>query len=102
MLQQSKLLVIDEYIMLHNHAVEALVCMLRDLRNKHAKAVGGFVVLLAVNFRETLPIITKGTPANKLNLCFKLSCLWDSVLKTNLPMNMRVQIYQQESLQLNY
>ncbi|KAA5612514.1 hypothetical protein F3H11_35275, partial [Pseudomonas aeruginosa] len=55
--------------------------------------LGGMVVLLAGDFRQTLPVITKGTPADEINACLKASTLWVHVKTFSLSTNMRVQLH---------
>ncbi|GFY10859.1 ATP-dependent DNA helicase [Trichonephila clavipes] len=52
--------------------------------------MGGVVVLLAGNFRQTLPVIERGTAADKLNACLKASYLWTKVEKLYLTTNLRI------------
>ncbi|CAF2373646.1 unnamed protein product [Rotaria sp. Silwood2] len=54
--------------------------------------MGGVVVLLAGDFRETLPVIPKGTMADELKACLKASYLWKHVIKLELKTNMRVHL----------
>ncbi|CAK1588694.1 unnamed protein product [Parnassius mnemosyne] len=74
MLRQCKLLVWDESTMSHKKAVEALNRTLQDLRS-NTDVMGGMVVLLAGDFRQTLPVIQKGTPADEIKACLKSSIL---------------------------
>ncbi|XP_075125698.1 uncharacterized protein LOC142198565 [Leptodactylus fuscus] len=92
LLQQCKLIVWDECTMSHKHAVEALNRTLQDIRN-NKKIMGGVVVLLAGDFRQTLPVIERGTPADEMNACIKASPLWAQVQKLHLTCNMRVHLY---------
>lgn len=92
MLRQCKLIVWDECTMSHKRAVEALNRSLQDLRGSRA-LMGGMVVLLAEDFRQTLPVIQRGTPAAEINACLKVSPLWAKAKKLNLTTNMRVQLY---------
>ncbi|CAK1602388.1 unnamed protein product [Parnassius mnemosyne] len=55
--------------------------------------MGGMVVLLAGDFRQTLPVIQKGTPADEIKACLKSSILWNKVTKFSLTTNMRVHLY---------
>lgn len=50
------------------------------------------MVLLAGDFRQTLPVITRGTPADEINASLKASVLWVHVNKLSLTTNMRVQL----------
>ncbi|XP_046965797.1 uncharacterized protein LOC124534146 [Vanessa cardui] len=93
MLQQCKLLVWDECTMSHKRAIEALDRSMRDIKGSQ-DIMGGMVVLLAGDFRQTLPVITRGTPADEINTCLKASALWVHVKKYCLTTNMRVQLHQ--------
>jgi hypothetical protein len=64
-LQECELIVWDECTMAHRYALEALNHTLQDLRN-NGKNMGGVVVLIAGDFRQTLPVIPKGTMADEL------------------------------------
>ncbi|GFW89694.1 ATP-dependent DNA helicase [Trichonephila clavipes] len=55
--------------------------------------MGGVVVLLAGDFRQTLPIIERGTAADEINACLKASYLWTKVETLYLTTNMRVQLF---------
>lgn len=78
--------------MSHKHAIEALNRSLRDIRSCDT-LMGGMVVLLAGDFRQTLPVIPRGTPADEINACLKASPLWNQITKLSLTRNMRVQVY---------
>ncbi|XP_055922687.1 uncharacterized protein LOC129953463, partial [Eupeodes corollae] len=55
--------------------------------------MGGMVVLLAGDFRQTLPVIQRGTPADEIQACIKSSSLWPTVKKLRLKTNMRVHLH---------
>ncbi|GFX03633.1 ATP-dependent DNA helicase [Trichonephila clavipes] len=55
--------------------------------------MGGVVVLLAWDFRLNLPVIERGTSAEKISACLKASYLWIKVEKLYLTTNMRVQLF---------
>nr|XP_053602892.1 uncharacterized protein LOC128670900 [Plodia interpunctella] len=92
MLQQCKLLVWDECTMSHKRAVEALNRTMQDIKSNRS-IMGGMIVLLAGDFRQILPVITRGTPADEINACLKASTLWVHVQKFSLTTNMRVQLH---------
>ena len=85
-LQQCSLIVWDECTMSHKRALEALDNVLQDLRGNR-KLMGGTVVVLAGDFRQTLPVIPRSTPSDELNACLKASRLWNQglILKRNFP-----------------
>ena len=90
-LQQCSVIVWDECTMSHKRAFEALDRTLKDLRENHA-LMGGLVVVLAGDFRQTLPVIPRSAPADELNACLKASYLWSHVRKMSLTTNMRVHL----------
>ncbi|GFV33742.1 ATP-dependent DNA helicase [Trichonephila clavipes] len=92
LLQQCKLIVWDECTMSHKRAIEALERCLQDIQNNR-KLMGGVVVLLARDFRQTLPVIERGTAADEINACLKESYLWTKVEKLYLTTNMQVQLF---------
>ncbi|GFW19363.1 ATP-dependent DNA helicase [Trichonephila clavipes] len=55
--------------------------------------MGGVVVLLAGDFRQTLSVIERGTAADEINACLKASYLWTKVEKLYLTTNIRVQLF---------
>ncbi|GFX05968.1 ATP-dependent DNA helicase [Trichonephila clavipes] len=55
--------------------------------------MGGVVVLLTGDFRQTSPIIEIGTAADEINACLKVSYLWIKVKMLYLTTNMRVQLF---------
>ncbi|XP_055527432.1 uncharacterized protein LOC129720043 [Wyeomyia smithii] len=99
LLQECKLIVWDECTMAQKHALEALDLTLRDLKSND-QVMGGTVVLLAGDFRQTLPVIPKSTPADELNACLKASHLWRNVRKLALTKNMRVHVLGDECAEL--
>ncbi|GFQ66027.1 ATP-dependent DNA helicase [Trichonephila clavata] len=87
-LETCKLIVWDEATMSHRNAFHALDKTLQDLLGSSA-IMGGATVVLAGDFRQTLPIVTCGTPADQINACLKNSYLWHHVRKFSLTTNMR-------------
>ncbi len=55
---------------------------------------------MAGDFRQTLPVIPKGSKANELKACLKASPLWQNVTKLNLTVNMRAQLFGDQSASL--
>ena len=73
----------DECTMSHNMAFEAMDRTLQDIRgNKDTMG-------LASDFRQTLPVIPRGTRADELQACLKSSYIWRSVIKLHLFTNIR-------------
>ncbi|XP_026482511.1 uncharacterized protein LOC113389708 [Ctenocephalides felis] len=96
LLTQCKLIVCDECTMAHKKSLEALNFTLKDLRRNN-NIFGGLMILLAGDFRQTLPVIPRGTPTDELNACLKASPLWNNVKTLSLTTNMRVQLQNDQS-----
>ena len=64
--------------MAYKRALEALDRTIRHLRNNQI-LLGGAMILLAGDFRQTLPVIPRSTAADEINACLKASVLWRSV-----------------------
>ncbi|XP_023315517.1 uncharacterized protein LOC111693855 [Trichogramma pretiosum] len=67
-LQTCQLIIWDECTMAHKKALEALDRTLQDLR-ENSSPFGGALILLSGDFRQTLPVIPRSTPADELNAC---------------------------------
>ena len=79
--------------MAHKKALEALDRSLRDIRNNKT-LMGGLPLILAGDFRQTLPVIAKGTKADEIGACLKYSrSIWPKVRTMRLTTNMRVHLY---------
>ena len=55
--------------MAHKKSLEALDRSMQDLRNNQNR-FGGAMILLAGDFRQTLPVIPRSTSADELNACY--------------------------------
>ncbi|GFW17625.1 ATP-dependent DNA helicase [Trichonephila clavipes] len=66
--------------MSHKKALEVLDRTLRDFRGNR-RIFGGALILLSGDFRQTLPIIPRSTPADELHACLKSSVLWPNFCK---------------------
>ena len=95
LLQKAVFIVWDECTMAHKLGLEALDKTLRDLR-ENDQLFGGLTLLLSGDFRQTLPIIPRGSKADELSACLKSSRLWSRVQPLKLTINMRVQQAQHE------
>jgi hypothetical protein len=76
--------------MAHKKDLEALHHMLQDLRANN-ELMGGSTGVLAGDFRQTLPINPRSTPADELNACLKAFHIWRYVKTFTLTTNMRVR-----------
>ncbi|CAG4949735.1 unnamed protein product [Parnassius apollo] len=69
---------------------------MRDMRNKNAP-MGGCTILVSGDFRQILPVVTRGTRADEINASLKRSNLWPHVNKLELKTNMRVSSSSREN-----
>ncbi|XP_044582937.1 uncharacterized protein LOC123263956 [Cotesia glomerata] len=90
-LRETKIIIWDECTMAHKNGIEALNRLLKDIRGCD-RIMGGVIVLLAGDFRQTLPVVPRGTRADEVKACIKSSILWPSVKVLSLTINMRVHL----------
>ncbi|KAI8543515.1 hypothetical protein RHMOL_Rhmol08G0224500 [Rhododendron molle] len=76
--RQTKLIIWDEVPMQHKHCVEAVDRTLRDICNCE-KPFGGITVVLGGDFRQILPVITKGVREQIVNASLRHSVLWKEI-----------------------
>ncbi|CAD6208527.1 GSCOCG00010529001-RA-CDS, partial [Cotesia congregata] len=88
-LQNCKVIIWDECTMAHKRALEALDRTLKDLRSNQS-LFGGTIILLAGDFRVTLPVIPRSTAVDEINACLKSSNLWKYVKTIKLTTNMQL------------
>ncbi|GFX31329.1 ATP-dependent DNA helicase [Trichonephila clavipes] len=69
-LQKCKVIVWDECTMIHKKSLEALDRSLQDLR-ENVQSFGNALILLAGDFRQILPVVSRSTPADEINACLK-------------------------------
>lgn len=92
----AKIIIWDELPMAHKFHIEALDRTLRDFKSNNY-VMGNTLLVLAGDFRQTLPVIPRGTPADEINACLKSSYLWKYVKSIQLKTNMRVQLLKDSS-----
>uniref|UniRef100_A0A6P7GQM2 ATP-dependent DNA helicase n=1 Tax=Diabrotica virgifera virgifera TaxID=50390 RepID=A0A6P7GQM2_DIAVI len=95
-LKQAKVILWDECTMAHKKSLEAMDRTLQELR-KNSEIMGGALLILSGDFRQTLPVIPKSTPADEINACLKKSHLWSQVQILQLTKNMRVELSKDET-----
>ncbi|PIA51519.1 hypothetical protein AQUCO_01100400v1 [Aquilegia coerulea] len=87
--KRAKLIIWDEVPMQHRFCVEAVDRTLRDIREIN-EPFGGVTVVLGGDFKQTLPVITKGTRQEIVCACLTKSHLWSGVRLLTLVKNMRL------------
>lgn len=70
-------------------AFEALNRTLKDIQDNDG-LMGGVTLLMAGDFRKTLPVVPRRTRADQVKTCIKASYLWSIITKLSLRENMRV------------
>ena len=91
-LKEAKLIIWDEATMSHRRAFEALDRTLQDIRGD-PRLFGGITLLMCGDFRQTLPVVARGTRADEVKACIKSSHLWSKVQRLCLHTNMRLHIH---------
>nr|XP_047131763.1 uncharacterized protein LOC101240932 [Hydra vulgaris] len=88
--RQVSLFMLDETIMIPKHALNAIDRLLKDVCNNNFP-FGGKVILFGGDFRQILPVVKRGRPAEVVESCIKCSLQWQWVQKFTLTENMRVR-----------
>ena len=71
-LRSQNLIIFDEASMIPKHAIEAIDRMFRDICNSNIPFAGK-VILLGGDFRQTLPVVKRGRPAEIIEASLKSS-----------------------------
>jgi len=91
-LKNCQLIVWDECTMSHKGAFEALDRTLKDIRGND-NLMGGVTMLLAGDFRQTLPVVPRGTRVDEMKAWLKSSSIWRKVKSFTLSTNMCVHLH---------
>ncbi|KAF8758703.1 Helitron helicase-like domain at N-terminus [Rhizoctonia solani] len=91
LIARTDLIIWDEVPMQHRFCAEAFNRTCKDIANHPDKPFGGITVVFGGDFRQTLPVIPKGTPEQIVAACLKESPLWAGMEKMRLTRNMRLQ-----------
>ncbi|CAH9133135.1 unnamed protein product [Cuscuta epithymum] len=88
--------------MMHKYCFEALDRSLRDIlrftdSNSAENPFGGKTVVFGGDFRQILPVVTKGTRQNIVNATINSSYIWHVCLVLRLTKNMRLQSLTDDS-----
>ena len=77
-MQNTCLIVWDEWTMANKKAVETVDRMFQYLGNPNLRMVG-ITFLFSGDFRQTLPLVVRGTIADELNASLKQSYIWNYI-----------------------
>ncbi|XP_070494675.1 uncharacterized protein [Chironomus tepperi] len=87
-IRQAALIVIDEITMLPKTGLRCIDKLLREIMNCE-KIFGGKVIVVGGDFRQTLPVVPRGTRTDIIECCIKSSPLWRHFNQLSLTVNMR-------------
>ncbi|XP_024312150.1 uncharacterized protein LOC100833043 isoform X2 [Brachypodium distachyon] len=90
LLRRASLIIWDEVAMTKRQAVETLDRSLQDIM-ECPLPFGGKVVVFGGDFRQVLPVVTRGTRAQITDAALLRSHLWENIRKIRLTRNMRAQ-----------
>jgi len=90
LLRRASLIIWDEVAMTKRQCVETLDRSLQDIM-ECALPFGGKVMVFGGDFRQVLPVVTRGTRAQVTDATLQRSYLWNKIQKIRLSRNMRAQ-----------
>ncbi|XP_063781333.1 LOW QUALITY PROTEIN: uncharacterized protein LOC134929683 [Pseudophryne corroboree] len=88
--RKSTLIIIDGITMLPKHGLRCIDTLLRDIMNINTP-FGNKIIVLGGDFRQTLPVVARGTQTDILECCIKASHLWKHFTHLTLTTNMRTE-----------
>jgi ATP-dependent exoDNAse (exonuclease V) alpha subunit len=86
-LKSTGIIIWDEVPMQHRHCIEALDHSLREVLEKNS-LFGGIIVLFGGDFRQTLPVVPRGSRGQIIGASLRKSKLWRSIELHHLHQNM--------------
>ena len=89
------MILIDESSMIPLHAFKAIDMLLKDIC-MNSVPFGGKLLVMAGDFRQTLPVTPRAQPAEILENCIFRSHLWSHVTHFNLRHNVRADIHEHD------
>ena len=87
----AKIIIIDEVVMLNKVNFEVLDDTFRVITRNVNSKFGGKLIIIGGCFRNTLPVIPRGSRASIVNSVIKKSSLWESVTTFCLTKNMQIE-----------
>jgi hypothetical protein len=78
LLRESHLVIWDESTTAHKYAYQCVDRLFRDLTGS-VRQFGGKILLLCGDFRQTLPVVKRGTSVDIINACIKKSHIWAEI-----------------------
>lgn len=87
-LRDTALIIIDEVSMLTKEGLRCIERLLREIM-QNDRPFGGKVFVIGGDFRQTLPVVMRGTRSDVIECCIKSSPLWRYFQRLTLSVNMR-------------
>nr|XP_027108883.1 ATP-dependent DNA helicase PIF1-like [Coffea arabica] len=91
LIRDAKVIIWDEASMAKRSSIEKFDDSLKDIMNKDA-IFGGKIIVFGGDFRQTLPVVTKGCKEEIVNASLITSPIWPYLIKLKLSQNMRAQL----------
>ena len=95
LIRRAEVILWDEAAMAHRYHLEALDKTLQDLMQNNLP-FGGKVVVLAGDFRQTLPVVRQGSPMQTIDVAITRSYLWRHFQQFSLTQNMRIHTAREQ------
>ncbi|KAL0459082.1 UNVERIFIED_CONTAM: hypothetical protein Slati_0535400 [Sesamum latifolium] len=97
LIQEASLIIWDEAPMMHRHGFEAVSKTLKDLLKQSEnfyseKPFGGKLCILVGDFKQILPVVTKGRRESIVAASLHKSDIWSQCQVMHLKMNMRLNV----------
>ena len=87
-LRQASLIIVDEITMLDKNGLRCIDKLLHEVTGND-QPFGGKVFIVGGDFRQTLPVVARGTRTDIVERCIKTSRLWRHFTQLTLTTNMR-------------
>ena len=94
-LKRARLILWDECTMSPCHALDAVDRLLRDLTGLDVP-FGGKTIVLGGDWRQTLPVVARGSRCSSVESCLKNSSLWPIFRQFSLTQNMRLGLEERQ------
>ncbi|GMF14737.1 unnamed protein product [Phytophthora fragariaefolia] len=91
LIQRESSVIWDGAPMPHRHAFEAVNRTLRGIMDDDQESFGGKLFVLSGDFRQTLPVVVRGTHEETIDACLKSSTSCEHFKQLHLTENMRVR-----------
>ena len=91
LIQKTSLIIQDETLMTHRFVLQIVDCTLRDISDQQKVPFGGNLMLFGGDFRQILPVVTKGCRADIVAASLSRSNFWPRCHVMHLKVNMQLR-----------